>query len=56
VPDFVTTARGVLPTGEPYRVARRYDGWTRAYVKIDGVERRRSLSWLKKQLKSGGEK
>ena len=47
---FVTTERGVLPSGEPFRVARRLlDGWTRAFVVIDGKERRRSMRWLREQ-------
>jgi hypothetical protein len=47
VSAFEEIERGTLPTGEAFRVVRRWDGWTRAFVLINGAEKRRSMRWLK---------
>jgi len=44
---FTEVERGTLPTGEAFRVIRRWDGWTRAFVMMNGEEKRRSMRWLK---------
>ncbi len=44
---FQEIERGTLPTGEAFRVVRRWDGWVRAFVTVNGVEKRRSMRWLK---------
>jgi len=47
VSAFMEVERGNLPTGEAFRVVRRWDGWTRAFVMMNGEEKRRSMRWLK---------
>lgn len=46
---FTEIERGNLPTGEAFRVVRRWDGWTRVFVMVNGVEKRRSMGWLKER-------
>lgn len=46
-----TTERGTLPDGTPYRIWRRSDGQRFGFVTIGSRERRRSLNWLRKQLR-----
>jgi len=46
---FTEVERGNLLTGEQFRVVRRWDGWTRAFVMVNGEEKRRSRRWLQEQ-------
>jgi hypothetical protein len=52
VSAFTEVERGTLPTGEVFRIVRRWDGWTRAFVMIKGEEKRRSMRWLKEHNNS----
>jgi hypothetical protein len=52
---FTEIERGTLPTGESFRVVRRWDGWVRAFVMVNGAEKRRSMRWLKEQRRAGEE-
>lgn len=49
-----TIERGVLPDGTPYRIWERANGARYGFIEIRGRERRRSVGWIRKQLK--GEK
>jgi len=52
---FTEIERGTLPTGEAFRVVRRWDGWTRAFVMVNGAEKRRSMRWLNEQRRKENE-